>query len=625
MAKISIDIISGDLTPEKVYFGIDLGTTNSLIAYVKDGKPHCIADFGKEVIVPSIIHFDKSGAIQVGDEAKTFLLTDPQNTIFSVKRLLGKSYKDIQNDLSHFSYKIIDNGENELVKIQIGERFYSPIELSALILKELKKRAEHRLKVPVQDVVITVPAYFNDSQRQATKDAGKLAGLNVLRIISEPTAAAIAYGLGLNNQHEKQNIVVYDLGGGTFDITVLTLEEGVFDILATNGDTYLGGDDMDIAIVKFWLQQHQIPENYLNQNKPFAQQIRLLAEKAKKHLTNHPNFEDSIHFNHQNIKLTLELSTFNNLIQSIVERTLNCCKAALKDSGLSYKDIDKVILVGGSTRVPLVKQKIEEFFGIKPLDNIDPDQIVALGAALQADAFLGKSEVYLADITPLSLGIETVGGLMDVIIPRNTKIPTRAGRLYTTSIDGQVNLKIAVYQGERELVKENRKLGEFILKGIPAMPAGLPKIDIQFFIDSDGILKVTAKELRSGVEQTIEIQPSFGLTDEEVEKRLLDSIQHAQEDIETRLLLEVKEEAKQILYTTDKFLRNYSQFLTSEEISGTQKLIHHLSEVVNTEQKDVIQKAIEALNNFSKPFAQRVMDAAIHQALTGKNIQEDFR
>ncbi len=624
MAKVSIDIVSGDLMPDKIHFGIDLGTTNSLIAYVKDGQPHCIADFGKDVIVPSILHFDSSGMIQVGEDAKPFLISDPHNTIFSVKRLLGKSYKDIKHDLSHFGYKIIDNGENELVKIQIGNQFYSPIELSSYILKELKQRAEHRLKVPVQDVVITVPAYFNDSQRQATKDAGKLAGLNVLRIISEPTAAAIAYGMGLTHNEEKQNIVVYDLGGGTFDVTILTLEDGVFDILSTNGDTYLGGDDMDKSIVHFWLDLHKIDHQYLLDNKDFSQQIRLLAEKAKKHLTNHHSFEGEIQYIQQNITLSLSIDKLNELISPLVLKTIDCCNTALKDANLKKENIDKVILVGGSTRVPFVKQKVEEFFCKKPLDNIDPDQIVALGAALQADAFLGNSEVYLADITPLSLGIETVGGLMDVIIPRNTKIPTHVGRHYTTSIDGQVNLKIAVYQGERELVKENRKLGEFTLKGIPAMPAGLPKIDIQFFIDADGILKVTAKELRSGIEQTIDIQPSFGLTDEEVEKRLLDSLEHAKQDIETRLILEAKEEAKHILYTTDKFLKNHENLLTPDEIHGTQKLMIQLSEIVKSDDRNQIQKAIDELNEFSKPFAQRVMDIAIQHALSGKNIKDEF-
>ncbi|GIV44515.1 MAG: chaperone protein HscA [Bacteroidia bacterium] len=624
MAKVSIDIVSGDLMPDKIHFGIDLGTTHSLIAYVKEGVPQCIADFGKEVIVPSVIHFDSSGSVQVGEEAKPFLITDPQNTIFSVKRLLGKSYKDIQKDLSHFSYKIIDNGENELVKIQIGNRFYSPIELSALILKELKQRAEHRLKVPVQDVVITVPAYFNDSQRQATKDAGKLAGLNVLRIISEPTAAAIAYGMGLSAQQEKQNIVVYDLGGGTFDVTILTLEDGVFDILSTNGDTYLGGDDVDKTIVHHWLNIHNIDSEYLIENKEFGQQIRLLAEQAKKHLTYHASFEGHLNLEQKTLPVQLTVEKLNELIADWVQKTIECCRWALKDSGLSKESIDKVILVGGSTRIPLVKQKVEEFFGQKPLDSIDPDQAVALGAALQADAFSGKSEIYLADITPLSLGIETVGGLMDVIIPRNSKIPIRVGRHYTTSVDGQVNLKIAVYQGERELVKENRKLGEFILKGIPAMPAGLPKIEVQFFIDADGILKVTAKELRSGVEQTIDIHPSFGLTEQEVEKRLLDSIEHAKQDIETRLLLEAKEEAKQMLYTTDKFLKNHQNLLTAEEITGTQKLMLQLAEVLKSEDRNVIQKAMEELNEFSKPFAQRVMDVAIHRALSGKNINEKF-
>ena len=624
MAKVSIDITSGDILPSKLYFGIDLGTTNSLIAYVKDGIPQCIADFHKDVIVPSVVYFDPSGAIIVGEEAKSFLITHPERTIYSVKRLLGKSYQDLVQDLPHFGYKIVDSGENQLVKIQVGERFYSPIEISALILKELKARAEHRLKVPVEEVVITVPAYFNDSQRQATKDAGKLAGLNVLRIISEPTAASIAYGLGLKNPNEKQNIVVYDLGGGTFDVTVLTLEDGVFDILATNGDTYLGGDDLDHAIVNYWIYHLQIPVEKLHLDKNFAQEIRLKAEQAKKYLSNHPSFEDSISIDNQTFKLTLTLEKFNELILPYIQKTIVCCQAAMQDSGLKIEEIDQVILVGGSTRIPLVKKEVEKFFGKKPLDHLDPDQTVALGAALQADAFSGNSQVFLADITPLSLGIETVGGLMDVIIPRNSKIPTKVAKNYTTSVDGQTKLKIAVYQGERELVNDNRKLGEFILQGIPAMPAGLPKIEVQFFLDADGILKVSAKELRSGIEQSIEIQPSYGLSDQEVENMLLDSFQHAQQDIEARILLEVQQEAQQILYHTEKFLKNHQDLLLKEEIENTQKLMYHLQDILKTGDKNAIQLAIDELNEFSKPFAQRVMDIAIQKALAGKKVTDDF-
>jgi molecular chaperone HscA len=624
MAKVSIDITSGDILPNKLYFGIDLGTTNSLIAYVKDGIPQCIADFHKDVIVPSVVYFDPSGAIIVGEEAKSFLITHPERTIYSVKRLLGKSYQDLVQDLPHFGYKIVDSGENQLVKIQVGERFYSPIEISALILKELKTRAEHRLKVPVEEVVITVPAYFNDSQRQATKDAGRLAGLNVLRIISEPTAASIAYGLGLKNPNEKQNIVVYDLGGGTFDVTVLTLEDGVFDILATNGDTYLGGDDLDQAIVNYWIYHLQIPVQKLHLDKNFAQEIRLKAEQAKKYLSNHLSFEDSISIDNQTFKLTLTLEKFNELILPYIQKTIVCCQAAMQDSGLKIEEIDQVILVGGSTRIPLVKKEVEKFFGKKPLDHLDPDQTVALGAALQADAFSGNSQVFLADITPLSLGIETVGGLMDVIIPRNSKIPTKVAKNYTTSVDGQTKLKIAVYQGERELVNDNRKLGEFILQGIPAMPAGLPKIEVQFFLDADGILKVSAKELRSGIEQSIEIQPSYGLSDQEVENMLLDSFQHAQQDIQARILLEVQQEAQQILYHTEKFLKNHQDLLSKEEIENTQKLMYHLQDILQTGDKNAIQLAIDKLNEYSKPFAQKVMDIAIQKALTGKKITDEI-
>ncbi|MBC7654924.1 MAG: Hsp70 family protein, partial [Oligoflexus sp.] len=434
MAKVSINIATGSIQQEDIIVGIDLGTTNSLVAFINpDGNAKVINDTGKGVLVPSIIHFDKSGGVLVGNEAKDFLISDPQNTIFSVKRLLGRSYKDVQKHQDYFSYKIIDDENDEsLVKIKVGEHFYTPIDLSAFILKELKTRVEHALKTTVSKAVITVPAYFNDSQRQATRDAGKLAGLDVLRIVNEPTAASLAYGIGLNPEEEK-TIAVYDLGGGTFDVSILKIQNGIFEVLATNGNTFLGGDDFDRAIVDYWITQ-----NKLETNIPM-QELRLKAEEAKI-LMNHQNlFNEKI----GDIFCTIDKQTFEGLILDKVQETIKACQNALKDADIKTSEIDEVIMVGGSTRTDLVKKKVSEFFGKPVNDTINPDEVVALGAALQADVLSGnRKDILLLDVTPLSLGIETMGGLMDTIIPRNSKIPTKAGRQYSTSIDGQVNMKI---------------------------------------------------------------------------------------------------------------------------------------------------------------------------------------
>src|SRR5215203_1487520 len=486
MAKIGINIATGSLQQKEMIVGIDLGTTNSLVAVIhpESRKPVVLKEHNGNALVPSIIHFDKSGNVTVGEEAKQYLITEPQNTIFSAKRLMGKSYNDIKNNSSFFTYKIIDDDTESLVKVQVGEKFYSPVELSSFILKELKQRAEHILKTPVNKAVITVPAYFNDAQRQATRDAGKLAGLDVLRIVNEPTAASLAYGLGMRND-ETKTVAVYDLGGGTFDISILRISNGIFEVLSTNGDTYLGGDDFDHAIVKHWIDQKGIKEEELNIHKSLAQELRLKAEEAKKYLSNHENFKGEA------AGETLELNKvdFEKLIRLFVHKTIQCCKNALADAGLTSNDIDEVVMVGGSTRVPLVKGLVSKFFGRKGHDELDPDEVVALGAAVQADILAGNNKDFLLlDITPLSLGIETMGGLMDVLIPRNSKIPSSASRQYTTQKDGQSGIRISVFQGERDMVKDNRKLAEFNFSGIPAMPAGLPKVEVSFLINADGIL-----------------------------------------------------------------------------------------------------------------------------------------
>ncbi|GAB2694305.1 chaperone protein HscA [Hymenobacter frigidus] len=622
MATVAINLATGSLQQEEIIVGIDLGTTNSLVAYVhpESRQPVAINDQGRGSIVPSVVHFPADGSDPIiGTEACEFLLSAPQRTVYSVKRLLGKSYRDLGNHATQLGYKVIDDNSEGLVKIRVDDRFYSPIELSADILKELRARAEHALKTPVNRAVITVPAYFNDSQRQATRDAGRLAGLEVLRIVNEPTAAALAYGIGLDPDEEK-TVAVYDLGGGTFDISILRIQQGIFEVLSTNGDTYLGGDDLDRAVVDHWTTTFGLSAAF-HTNPHLQQQLRLAAEMAKKYLSQHGDFTTHLtDETGQNTTVTLTRAQFNDLIRPLVERTITACRQAVADAKLTTK-LDAVLLVGGSTRVPLVYDAVSEFFGQPANNSLNPDEVVALGAAIQADILAGnRRDVLLLDVTPLTLGIETLGGLLDPIIPRNSKIPTKAGRQYTTSVDGQVNLKIAVYQGERDLVSQNRKLGEFILTGIPAMPAGLPKVDVNFLLNADGILQVEAIELRSNTRQQVEIKPQYGLTDDQVEQMLMDSLLNAKDDVAARLLIEARTAAEQLLYQVNNFTRKNRQHLTETELHDTEAQVDKVRTALTGTERDPILKAMDELDELTRPYAERVMNISIQQAMAGKKI-----
>ncbi len=600
--------------------GIDLGTTNSLVAYVKDGVPIVIRDKSGDGLVPSVVSVAENGAVQVGREAQRRLLIDAQRTAYSVKRFMGKGREDVQNEAEHFPFGV--SGEaGGVVRIGLGDREFTPPEISAFILRELKRRAEehfaeHReVDNEVDRAVITVPAYFNDAQRTATRDAGRIAGLEVLRIINEPTAASLAYGL---DKRHTGIIAVYDLGGGTFDISILRVEDGVFQVLSTNGDTHLGGDDIDVLLMDRVLSDVASGSSRTSEA---VQEIRKAVIQAKVDLSE----RDETTLNGKR----LTRAEFEAIIKPIVDRTLEPCRQALADAGLQPSQIDEVVLVGGSTRIPLVRRKVEELFGKTPHSELNPDEVVALGAAVQADILItGNRDMLLLDVTPLSLGIETMGGVMSKIILRNSTIPATGSEMFTTAVDNQTAVDIHVLQGERELVADNRSLARFKLRGIPPMPAGLPRVQVQFQIDANGILSVTAREERTDVEQTIEVKPSYGLTDEEVERMLVDSFEHAEADFAARLLIEARNEAESVMAATEKSLRSpdFSEIDKTDLAPGERQKIESvlagLKMVLNSNDRETIQKWTHALNDVTQHLAEVMMNRSVHAALSGKNVNE---
>jgi Fe-S protein assembly chaperone HscA len=604
--------------------GIDLGTTNSLIAYMKGDKPVVIKDDNDKSLVPSVITVYDDKHIVVGQEAKSLLTTETNKTIYSVKRLMGKSYSDIRNEQDYLTYKLVPKTEG-LVRIEINNKEYTPIELSAMILRELKSKATKYFNEDVTQAVITVPAYFNDAQRQATKDAGKLARFDVLRIINEPTAAALAYGL---DKKENATIAVYDLGGGTFDISILKLKDGVFEVLATNGDTYLGGDDIDKKLVEYIIDELKMVYPDYQPTPTHIQIIREYAEDVKCYLSTHDKYILNIFFEDCDVMYNRNflIGDIENMSFEIIEKTKLPCLNAIKDAKITTKDIDAIILVGGLTRMPLVRETVRDLFGKEPFFDINPDEAVALGAAIQADILAGsRKDILLLDVTPLSLGIETMGGLMSVLIPRNTTIPIKATETYTTFADNQTGVDINVFQGERELVKDNRSLAKFTLKGIPPMKAGLAKVKVTFAINADGILQVTAEETTTKIEQTVEITPSYGLTNSEIEKMLNDSLIFAESDIQQKMLIESKHEADIIIKAIENVFEKNKGILKKEEEEEILKKVNMLKYFISKDDISAIsaiRNCIKEIEVLTKPIAEEVMNKSIRNILQNKNIED---
>ncbi len=606
--------------------GIDLGTTNSLVAYMENDRPVVIPGEDGLNLVPSVVALDERDQIIVGNAARKYLIDTPERAVYSVKRLMGRGVEDIQDELKLFPFRLADDlAPGEVLRIKLGNKTYTPPEISAFILRQLKRNAERYFGAPVTKAVITVPAYFNDAQRQATKDAGRIAGLEVLRLVNEPTAASLAYGL---DKKETATVAVYDLGGGTFDISILKLHEGIFEVIATNGDTHLGGDDIDNLLIAIALDDVRGDLGLdVRRSGEAVQTIRKAVIEAKIALSSNEQTTLDVELPHgKRYRRAITRQQYEQLIRPVVDRTVGPVRQAMKDAGLTAKQIDEAVLVGGSTRIPLVRKLVEDQFERTPHSDLNPDEVVALGAAVQANILAGGSEatkeMLLLDVTPLSLGIESLGGGVVKIIHRNSTIPESATEHFTTGVEGQTNVAIHVVQGERELAKDCRSLARFDLKGIPPMPAGLPRIEVKFLLDANGILHVSAREARSGEESEIEVQPSYGLTDEQVEGMILESFDYAEEDFRQRQVIEARNEAVTMLAALEKGRNGPAwEQLTSREREDIAKLESALNAVMPGDDYQSIRTAIDALNQATMHLAELMMDTAVTSALKGQNME----